>query len=137
MNDIKVQVKFRIYLTEKKDLLYRLEDLFNLQAAEIQKNEKKLYTIVTAQGSKELLHQIKKRIREMSLQERVEALFRENRRGKKSQILLDKQAAYVGAVGLISSRNESSLGPLILEVAWETEDEFDAFLGWLTSPQSL
>lgn len=137
MDDIEVQVKFRIYLTEKEEFLYRLEDLFNLQAAEIQKTEERRYTKVIARGSKELLPQIKTRIREMSLQERVEELFRKNRRGKKSQILLDKQAAYASAVGLISSHNESSLDPLILEVAWETDEEFDAFLDWLTSSQSL
>lgn len=137
MDDIEVQLKFRIYLTEEEEFLYRLEDLFNLQAAEIKKTEEIRYTKIIARGSKDLLHKMRKRIQEMSLQERVEGLFRKNRRGKKSQILLDKQAAYAGAVGLISSRNESSLGPLILEVAWETEDEFDSFLGWLTSPQSL
>lgn len=138
MHSIKVQIEFRVFLTEEEEeLLERLSGLFNLDSAEIQKREKERYTEITVKGSRDLLHRTKERIDEMQLQERVRDLFRKNRLEKKSRILLDKQAAYAGAIGLINSKDESSLGPVFLKVFWDTEDEFSTFLDWLTFPQTL
>lgn len=132
MDEVKIELTVRSYLTEEKEKVKLcLENLFDIEDHVFIEEEKKRYTQLTVKGSKHLLQKMKKLFHERGQKEIVLNALKRNRRGYSSRLLLDKQAAYAGRIGIISSPAESSLGPVIVKINWEKEKEYQSLLDWL------
>ncbi|NIQ05048.1 MAG: hypothetical protein GWO20_04740 [Candidatus Korarchaeota archaeon] len=132
MNDFDVEIEVPVYLTEAKGkVMSCLENLFELSDVRIMKEKHTKYTTLLVKGSKEVLIPFKQKLHKQRMQELVEDFLRRNKAGNKSYLLLNKQAAYVDTINLLSSSTESSLGPLTITITWQKEGDFSSVIEWL------
>jgi len=80
-------------------------------------------------NEKGCLQRVHDQLRDRHVRDAARRLLLKSLEGKRLTLLLNRQAAFAGIVAVVSSGEESPLGPLVLEVV--TEDP-QALVDWLT-----
>jgi len=87
-------------------------------------------SIVITSSNARCLEKMRDQLRDRRARGAARRLVIEGTQGKKSSIMLNRQAAFQGIVALCSSAEESALGPIYLTLE---SDQLEALTEWLTA----
>jgi len=79
------------------------------------------------------LTKIRDQLRDRHVRAAARRMLVLSREGGRMTLLLNRQAAYVGVISVVSSAEESPLGPIALRLECERTDEL---MDWLTIPRA-
>ena len=131
---VKLIIKVDIFPTEDEDKVIRaLSNLFDLDKMKSMEKEKNgIKTRVIIVGSLDMLNKLKNKIAMRQIQIHVRQQLINNRMGTMSHLYLNKQAAFANNINICETRTESALGPIILEIHGDTEEDLDFVIYWLS-----
>jgi len=131
---IKVRISAEIYPTEEEEKVVKaLNNIIDIEKArKIEKIKENILEKVFIEGPLDILSKLKTKIAIRHIQIHTRQLLLYNRNNNSSYLFLNKQAAFSNNVSLCESRNESPLGPIMIELSGETDKDLDAAIVWLT-----
>ena len=86
-------------------------------------------SIVLHASDKACLQKVHDQLRDRHVRDAARRLMLKSLEGEKLTLLLNRQAAFAGIIAVVSSAEESPLGPLVLEIV---SKDPQAMIDWLT-----
>lgn len=129
MSDVRFTVRAIINPTEDPDKVKRaIKKLFPTVEPELEEGSDSPVLVGKAKGRKALVA-LREKFRSRLVNDAVRAALLRERRGRRTTLYLNRQAAYVGKAYL-AELGEEPLGPI--EVVIESDD-IDGFIEWFTA----
>jgi len=129
---IKVRLQCTVNPTENEEKVLRaLKNISDFEENVNMKRKSREYFVdIVIEGDLSILRKLRNKIKGRS-RDLARMLLFKNRVGKRTYLLINKQVAYVGKISFCETRNESPLGPIVIEIIGDSEDEIDSMVAWI------
>ena len=111
---------------DREKVLTAAENVFGECAYQVDERDDRL---VLRSSDVACLRRIRDQLRDRRVREAARRMLVKSREGDRTTLLFNRQAAFIGIVAVVSSAEESPLGPLTLRIECDRTDDL---MDWLT-----